>query len=140
MVSDIVWYDSSNVRKTFKNSERMSSRLSEDEIFLFALGNYHIKLAKSHCAEHLRDGVYYIELYRDSSLSDLPKFNILQSNVWLVRVRVQSRHVRSRIYYSYILINQDLANRHAIAYWYCTCLIGNFTVGSCAHIQISLFG
>lgn len=108
--------------------------LSEDEVFLFALGSYHIKLAKSYCAEHLRDGLYLIELYRDNELSDLPRCNILVNNVWLVRVRIQSRHVRSRIYYSYILIDRDLTDRHAIAHWYCTCLTGNRTVGSCAHI------
>ncbi|CAH2092865.1 unnamed protein product [Euphydryas editha] len=109
-------------------------RLSEHDVFLFALGSYHIKLAKSYCAEHLRDGLYHIELYRQTELSDLHLCNIHQRNVWLVRVRTQSRHVRSRIYYSYILINRDAFDRNSIAYWYCTCLTGNRTVGSCAHI------
>lgn len=109
-------------------------RLSENDVFLFALGSYHIKLAKSYCAEHLRNGVYHIELYRETELRDLHLCNILQRNVWLVRVRVQSRHVRSRIYYSYILIDRDSSYRNSIAHWYCTCLTGNRTVGSCAHI------
>ncbi|KAF9406909.1 hypothetical protein HW555_012887 [Spodoptera exigua] len=35
-------------------------RLNEDDIILFALGSYHLKLAKSYCAEHFRNGLYII--------------------------------------------------------------------------------
>lgn len=111
-------------------------QLTDDDIILFALGTYHIKLAKSYCAEHFRYGIYeyYIELFRDNQLHDLSRYNIRQSNVWLIRGRIQSRHVRSRVYYSYILINRNETDRNAIEQWYCTCLTGARTIGSCAHI------
>lgn len=108
--------------------------LTDDDIILFALGTYHIKLAKSYCAEHIRNGIYYIELFRENQLTDLPRYNIREDNVWLIRGRIQSRHVRSRVYYCYILINRSETGRRAIEQWYCTCLTGARTVGSCAHI------
>lgn len=109
-------------------------RLNEDDILLFALGSYHLKLAKSYCAEHFRNGLYIIELYRENALSDLSRCNIMINNAWLIRARIQSRHVRSRIYYSYMLIDGNRGDRHAIAHYYCTCLTGSRTIGSCAHI------
>ncbi|XP_045510487.1 uncharacterized protein LOC123705641 [Colias croceus] len=109
-------------------------RLTEECIVLHALGTYHIKLAKSYVAEHFRDGVYLIELYREESLDDLNRCNILQTNVWLLRIKIQSRHVRSRTYNTYILIDRDQIGRNAIVEHYCTCLTGRRTVGSCAHI------
>ena len=108
-------------------------RLNEDDILLFALGSYHLKLAKSYCAEHFRNGLYIIALYRENALSDLARCNIMMNNAWL-RARIQSRHVRSRIYYSYMLIDGNRGDRHAIAHYYCTCLTGSRTIGSCAHI------
>lgn len=109
-------------------------RLTEDCIILHALGTYQMKLAKSYVAEHFRNGIYFIELCRDDTLNDLNECNILQNNVWLLRVRVKSRHVRARTYLSYILINRDQIGRNAIIHHYCTCLTGRRTVGSCAHI------
>lgn len=45
---------------------------------------------------------------------------------------IQTR--RSRIYYSYMLIDGNRGDKHAIAHYYCTCLTGSRTIGSCAHI------
>lgn len=109
-------------------------RLNEDDIILISLGSYHLKLAKSYCAEHFRNGLYIIELYRENALSDLSRCNIMINNACLIRARIQSRHVRSRIYYSYILLDGNTTDRNAIVHYYCTCLTGSRTIGSCAHI------
>lgn len=108
--------------------------LTEEEIILFALGTYQLKLARSYCSEHLRNGVYIIEVYRDEQLEDLTDFNIFQTNVFLIRIHIQSRHARAREYRSYILIDRDQTGISSILQYYCTCLTGSRTLGSCAHI------
>lgn len=95
------------------------------------LGSYQLKLAKSYCGEHLRNGLYTIEVFRDNSvlrLSNVPP------NVWLLRGRIQSRHIRRRSYFCYILIDRAQSSIGAIVQYYCTCLTGRRTVGTCAHI------
>ncbi|KAF9818160.1 hypothetical protein SFRURICE_003901, partial [Spodoptera frugiperda] len=61
-------------------------RLTENQIILLALGTYQLKLN-----EHLQNGLYTIETYRENQLDDLPDYGI-QENVWLLRGRIQSRH------------------------------------------------
>lgn len=78
--------------------------------------------------QHLQNGMYTIEIYREAALQDLPDFGI-DEDAWLLRGRIQSRHVRARKYYCYLLVrNNDIVQR------YCTCMTGRRTVGTCAHI------
>ena len=101
---------------------------------MISLGSYQIDLAKSYCSEHLRDGLYRIELYRENDIHDLVGGgNIQAENVWLIRGRVQSRHVRARKYYVYILVDKNQTGTDAIPHYYCSCLTGRRTIGSCAH-------
>lgn len=63
--------------------------------------------------------------------------NIVPQNCLLLRGRIQSRHVRARSYLCYILINNNINNAigiRKIAQYYCTCLTGRRTIGSCAHV------
>lgn len=106
--------------------------LSEEQIIVFALGTYQLKLARSYCAEHIRNGLYLIEVYRENDLDDLPDYG-MDEDVWLLRGRIQSRHVRSRIYYCYILVNNNENENNPIVQHYCTCLTGRRTMGTCAH-------
>lgn len=108
--------------------------LSENDLILFGLNTYQIKLARSYYAEHLRQGLYNIEVYRDGQISGLNEY-IEERDVWMLRVRIQSRHVRSRIYHSYIVIDRQKEGREAIAHYYCSCLSGRRTVGCCAHVM-----
>jgi hypothetical protein len=109
-------------------------RLTEEDVILLSLGTYQLKLARSYCSEHLANGLYIIEIYRDTALQDLPDYGI-NEDVWLLRGRIQSRHVRSRTYYCYILVNNVLTiDNSNIIHHYCTCLTGRRTVGTCAHI------
>lgn len=42
--------------------------LTEHELILFALGTFQIKLARSYYAEHLVQGLYNIEVYREEQI------------------------------------------------------------------------
>ncbi|CAK1590054.1 unnamed protein product [Parnassius mnemosyne] len=109
-------------------------RMDENELLLFALGVYQLKQAKSYYGEHVLDnGAFTIELSNELSNEDLAE---LQGNdLWMIRGRLQSRHVRARQYYVYIIIDRLLSGRQAIAHYYCSCIIGKRTIGCCSHIM-----
>ncbi|CAK1577955.1 unnamed protein product [Parnassius mnemosyne] len=109
-------------------------RMDENELLLFALGVYQLKQAKSFYGEHVLDnGAFTIELSNELSNEDLAE---LQGNdLWMIRGRLQSRHVRARQYYVYIIIDRFLSGRQAIAHYYCSCIIGKRTIGCCSHIM-----
>lgn len=101
-------------------------QLTYEELILFTLGSYHLKIARSYCAEHMRpNGVYHIEMYRHREM--------VQNKI-LIRSRIQSRHVRMKQYYTYILIDPTVNGRQSIESYYCSCIHGRRTVGSCAHV------
>lgn len=101
------------------------------DLCLFALGTYQIKQARSYYGEHIREnGTFRVEV----------DTNLLRhsENSVLLRGRIKSRHQGSKIYYTYILLDlnygiNDWCQR--IAGYYCSCIIGKRTVGSCAHVM-----
>ncbi|CAG4979488.1 unnamed protein product [Parnassius apollo] len=97
-------------------------RIDENELLLFALGVYQLKQAKSYYGEYVLDnGAFTIELSNELSNEDLAE---LQGNdLWMIRGRLQSRHVRARQYYVYIIIGRIGSGRQAIAHYYCSCII-----------------
>lgn len=107
--------------------------LTETDIAMLALGSYQLKLAKSYCAEHINNGLYFIEVYRDNYLADIDIYN-MPTNVWLLRIKIQSRHVRARTYYCYILVDRGQEGIGKICHYYCSCLSGRRTIGTCAHV------
>jgi hypothetical protein len=65
-------------------------RLTFEDLILFTLGTYHLRIARSYCHEHMRpNGLYIVELYRHHELI---------SNKILIRGRMQSRHIKSKQY------------------------------------------
>lgn len=111
-------------------------RLNELELFLLALGIYQLKKAKSYYREHiLNNGSFTVELSNDLSDEHLTELQEQGNVLWLIRGRLQSRHVRSRQYYTYIVVDKSLSGRQAIAHYYCTCVIGKRTIGCCSHIM-----
>lgn len=109
-------------------------QLTKEDIILFSLGTYHLKLARSYVAEHLRgrDGIYNIELSSSPSPS-MSQYGLVTENCSLVRGRILSRHVSNKIYYTYILIKLNVQGRQAIEAYYCSCMTGMRTLGACAH-------
>ncbi|XP_075990360.1 uncharacterized protein LOC142986011 [Anticarsia gemmatalis] len=111
-------------------------RLTREDMILFALGTYHIKIARSYCSEHIkRTGVYEIEVYRHPELVTVDEN---AANSMLIRCRIQSRHVRSRVYYTYVLYKRG-EGRECIVEHYCSCIHGKRTLGSCAHVISVIF-
>lgn len=112
-------------------------RLDERELFLFSLGVYQIKQARSYYGEHILDnGSFTIELSNDLTNEHLTELREQENNdLWMIRGRLQSRHVRARTYYTYIVVDKSLSGRRAIAHYYCTCIIGKRTIGCCSHIM-----
>lgn len=111
-------------------------RLSEEDLIIFALGTYQLKLARSYYSEHVRGGVYTIDIYRDDAPpAGLERYNITEPNLTLLRGRIQSRHVRSRTYYTYIMYGEEAAGLDSIRHYYCSCVTGKRTLGVCAHIM-----
>lgn len=118
----------------------MFPRLTEDDLLLFAVGCYQLKLANSYYAEHVQDddGEYSIDLYRDDErvTADLNAVGIEGESLCLLRGKIQSRHTRSRKYYSYIVIKDNTSGLDAIEHYYCSCKAGKRTVGCCAHVMV----
>lgn len=108
-------------------------RLTEEDLILFAVGTYHVKLARSYASEHIKaTGIYEIEVYREPQ-------NDQNDEDILIRCRIQSRHVQSRTYYTYVKYNTEAEGRTAIRQYYCSCIHGRRTVGSCAHVVSVLY-
>ncbi|CAH2100916.1 unnamed protein product [Euphydryas editha] len=114
-------------------------RLEEEELFLFALGIYQLKQARCYYGEHIQeDGSFIIELFREPDHGHLSELE--GNDLWMIQGRIQSRHVRAKLYYVYVVIDNDnaLNGRESIKHYYCTCHIGKRTVttystGCCAH-------
>ncbi|CAG9570606.1 unnamed protein product [Danaus chrysippus] len=80
--------------------------MDENKLFLFALGVYQLKQAKSYYGEHVLDnGAFIIELSDGLLSEDLAE---LQSNdLRMIRGRLQSNHVRAKQCYVYVIINRS---------------------------------
>ncbi|KAF9416045.1 hypothetical protein HW555_006457 [Spodoptera exigua] len=91
------------------------------------INHFHVLIQDNVHAEFLKS--YKTQKNR---LDDLPDYGI-QENVWLLRGRIQSRHVRQRTYYCYILINNNSNEDNDIVQHYCTCISGRRTMGTCAY-------
>lgn len=116
-------------------------RLTLIDLKRFALGSYHLKQARSYYGEHVRaNGTYSLEISDELIEEDLPL--IFGQNNYLVRGRIKSRHVSNKAYYTYLLISkeQNRANSlESVIAYYCSCLVGNRTVGCCAHTMSVLW-
>ncbi|KAJ8720844.1 hypothetical protein PYW08_006309 [Mythimna loreyi] len=57
-----------------------------------------------------------------------------RNNNILIKCRIHSRHVTTKIYYTYIMFDESVNGINAITEYYCSCYHGKRTLGSCAHI------
>lgn len=106
------------------------------DLVLFSLGIYQIKQAHSYYGEHIRpNGTFTVEVSEDVQLINIPGISSSHETV-LIRGRIKSRHISSRVYYTYILLKVAETNwQNCISDYYCSCIIGKRTVGSCAHVM-----
>ncbi|XP_028165256.1 uncharacterized protein LOC114356347 [Ostrinia furnacalis] len=110
-------------------------QLTHSQLILISLGTYQIKQARSYYGEHVRgnDG-FVIEVCREVSSSLLRELSASNTS-WLLRGRIQSRHISRKTYFIYILVDSSRRGREAILKHYCNCIVGRRTVGCCAHIM-----
>lgn len=108
--------------------------LAEEELILFALGIYQLKQARSYYAEHIQaTGRFIIEIGGQIPAEHLQELE--GRDLYILRGRIQSRHVRLRTYNVYIGIDTALTGRQAIAHYYCSCHNGKRTIGCCSHVM-----
>lgn len=88
------------------------------------LGVYQVKQAPSYSKEHLCDGSYNIMIHKE--------------NQNIVKVKIQSRHVRSVTHTLWIEFDPN-DFLEPITSWYCTCKVGARVVGCCSHIASVLW-
>ncbi|KAJ8737012.1 hypothetical protein PYW07_000283 [Mythimna separata] len=74
-------------------------RLHYNELILVSLGTYQIKQARSYYSEHIRaNGSFTIEVCREVDSSLLRELST-ENSVWLLKGKIQSRHVGRKIYF-----------------------------------------
>ena len=89
-------------------------KLSIESLRDITLGVYQVKQAPSYSKEHMCNGSYNILIHKE--------------NQNLVKVKIQSRHIRSWVEFD----PNDI--QELITSWYCTCKVGARVVGCCSHI------
>ncbi|XP_028038214.1 uncharacterized protein LOC114248965 [Bombyx mandarina] len=110
-------------------------QLSDSELILISLGTYQIKQARSYYGEHIRvNNDFNIEVCKEVSSSLLRELSASNTS-YLVRGRIQSRHISRKTYFVYILVDSSRIGREAIIINYCNCIVGRRTVGCCAHVM-----
>jgi hypothetical protein len=92
--------------------------LSFDDLCLLFVSTYKLKQARTYTEEHLDPaGDYVVEL--ETNYHDI------------LRCTIQSRHSNAVKYKCWI--KYSLSGEPIIA-WYCTCMSGAITIGSCSHV------
>lgn len=107
-----VWKEPSNNLEDFP-------RLSEEDLRNITCGVYQIRMSSSYIHEHLEGNF---------------QFFVHQEDEFLIRVKMQSRHVASKVYLLWIEYDAS-----AVTAWYCKCKSGARVVGVCAHIASILW-
>ena len=100
--------------------------LTEKDLKIFFTGTYQLAQSVSYLAEILTDdNTINLKYHRDST-------NIL-------KMEVQSRHVRSKQYRCYIKYNPNTIGYSGILGHYCECANGARTVGCCSHVAAIIY-
>ena len=107
-----IWKEPSNNLDDFP-------RLTEDDLRNITCGVYQIKMSSSYIHEHL-EGNYQFFVHREDET--------------LLRIKLQSRHISSKVYILWIEYNPI-----EVTAWYCKCKSGARVVGVCAHIAAILW-
>ncbi|KAH0534761.1 hypothetical protein KQX54_008093 [Cotesia glomerata] len=110
--------------------------LTEQDLYLIALGRYQLNQAKCYYGEHIStDGKLTIELCTDITHIDFTSYELHITDPLFLKARIQLRHINKTKYYIYILDDKNVEGRDSIKAYYCTCKNGVRTVGCCIHIR-----
>lgn len=96
-------------------------KLNMDDLRRITLGSYQIKIAERYIETHLKEG------------NDFGIF-VHRQMEGVVRARIQSRFSNSKSHDAWIKFKENEAGYNAIKSWYCTCKVGEPTMGCCSHV------
>ena len=104
------------LRLTFILAKKSSSQY----IFVYFLGVFHMKQARSYSGEHCST----TDLNNDAAFP----LQICQTDPQLIRIIFKSRHSKRKTYYTYVQLTKDDIQNSC-----CDCPSGDRNVGLCSH-------
>jgi len=114
-------------------------QLTEADLRSITQGDYHLRLARSYYAEHVKaNGVYEVQVAKH--IGPIPiSYGLSVGTPVLIRGKIQSRHTSSKQYFVYILLDLDELGVDSVSSYTCSCPQGLRTVGCCAHVATVLW-
>ncbi len=95
--------------------------LTMEDLKRLTLGTYQIKIAEKYIDHHMKgDNEFGIFLHRE--------------NEGLIRAKIQFRFSRSKMHNSWVKYDVNEVGYDAIRGLYCTCKVGERTLGCCSHL------
>lgn len=95
--------------------------LSMDDLKKITLGTYQIKIAQRYIDAHLKsDTEFGIFIHRERED--------------IIRARIQSRFSKSKTHDAWIKFDKNVSGYDAIKGLYCSCKVGERTLGCCSHL------
>lgn len=100
-------------------------KLSMDDLQRITLGSYQIAISARYIDQHIREDSHFgIFVHRENNT--------------IVRARIQSRFSRSKSHNTWIKFDQNSVGFKAVQGYYCSCKVGERTLGCCSHVTTVL--
>lgn len=100
-------------------------KMAIEDLKRITLGSYQMEIAKKYIEQHMSEDSHFgIFIHRD--------------NDEIIRARIQSRFSRSKAHSTWVKFNQSKIGFEAISGYYCSCKVGERTLGSCSHVACVL--
>lgn len=111
--------------KANQNSIRNFPLLTMEDLQRITLGSYQIAISGKYIEQHLKDDSHFgIFIHRE--------------NDQIVRAKIQSRFSRSKTHNTWVKFNENETGFPAIIGYYCSCKVGERTLGCCSHVACVL--
>lgn len=99
--------------------------LTMDDLKRITLGSYQITIAGKYIEQHMKDDSRFgIFIHRE--------------NNEIIRAKIQSRFSKSATHNTWVKFDEDKTGIDAISGYYCSCKVGERTLGCCSHVACVL--
>lgn len=96
-------------------------KLTMDDLKRLTLGSYQIQMAEKYITQHLNENSEFgIFVYR--------------ANTEIIRAKIQSRFSNSKTHNTWVKFDKEINGFDSIKGLYCTCKVGERTLGCCSHL------
>lgn len=98
--------------------------------------SFQLRLVRGYIANHFAKRKHEFQICRDEFSPNFRKYEITVRTPIFIRARLLSRHISSKVYYIFILIdvtNPQHVPPQSVKEAYCTCKTGSRTVSVCVH-------